>query len=345
MAGAEVAYPLSHNLHIDSDGCGVPVTTTMEKTAFVFAGGGSLGAIEVGMLRELVSWGVAPDMVIGASAGAINGAYFACNPHAEGMVKLESLWRSITRAEVLPWSWRSMLGMIMGNRGHLVESRGLKQLLSRHFGEARVEDAALPLHVVATDMHTGAEVVLSSGSLVSAVLASAAIPGVFPPVEMDGRKLIDGGVANNTPVSTAVRLGATRIIVLPAGFACAERRPPRGAMEHAFNALSLLVARQLVHDLERWGDRAHIAVVPPLCPLDISPYDYSQCGVLIDRAAAATVAWLRADGLSSRRVPGALTPHEHDAENPSCSADIGLPPGGASHAHHGHDHSSHGGVH
>ena len=237
-----------------------------------------------------------------------------------------------------------MLGMITGNRGHLVESLGLKRLLNRHFGESRVEDASIPLHVVATDMHTGEEVVLSSGNIVSAVLASAAIPGVFPPVEMDGRKLIDGGVANNTPVSTAVRMGATRIIVLPAGFACAERRPPRGAMEHAFNALSLLVARQLVHDLERWQDHAHIAVVPPLCPLDISPYDYSRCGELIDRAAAATVAWLRADGLSSRRVPGALEPHDHDAEHPACSADIALPQTGAAHTHPGHDHGAHSGM-
>lgn len=298
----------------------------MEKTAFVFAGGGSLGAIEVGMLRELVSWGVSADFVIGASAGAINGAYFASNPHAEGTARLESLWRSITRADVLPWSWRSMLGMIVGNRGHLVESQSLKHLLYRHFGDARVENTELPLHVVATDMHTGAEVVLSSGNMVKAVLASAAIPGVFPPMEIDGRKLIDGGVANNTPVSTAIKLGATRIIVLPAGFACAQRRPPKGAIEHAFNALSLLVARQLVHDLERWGAQVHIAVVPPLCPLDISPYDYSRCGELIDRAAAATLAWLRADGLSTRRVPGALEPHEHDVDNPSCSTDIG--PGG-----------------
>ncbi|CAG2147852.1 patatin-like phospholipase family protein [Cupriavidus plantarum] len=294
----------------------------MEKTAFVFAGGGSLGAIEVGMLRELVGWGVKPDMVVGASAGAINGAYFACHPHAEGTAKLEGLWRSIRRAEVLPWSWRSMFGMLGGKRGHLVESLGLQRLLSRHFGDSRVEHASLPLHVVATDMHSGDEVVLSSGSIVDAVLASAAIPGVFPPVNVDGRALIDGGVANNTPVSTAVRLGATRIVVLPAGFACAERRPPRGAVEHALNALSLLVARQLVHDLERWRDHAHIAVVPPLCPLDVSPYDYTRCGELIDRAASATVAWLRADGLSSCRVPGALEPHEHDESSPSCSADI-----------------------
>jgi NTE family protein len=294
----------------------------MEKTAFVFAGGGSLGAIEAGMLRELVAWGMTPDFVVGASAGAINGAYFACNPHIEGTRTLESLWRTIRRAEVMPWTWAGMFNMLRGRRHHLVEPIGLHRLLSRHFGDKQVESTALPLHVVATDMKTGEEVVLSSGNIVDTVLASAAIPGVFPPVQINGRALIDGGVANNTPVSTAVRLGATRIVVLPAGFACAMRREPRGPIEHAFNALSLLVARQLVQDLERWSDHAHISVVPPLCPLDVSPYDYSQCGPLIDRAAAATIAWLQADGLSTRHVPGALHPHTHDAENPSCSVDL-----------------------
>ncbi|WP_354683723.1 patatin-like phospholipase family protein [Cupriavidus necator] len=294
----------------------------MDKTAFVFAGGGSLGAIQVGMLRELVDWGVKPDIVIGASAGAINGAYFACNPGVDGAGRLDSLWRGIRRADIMPWSWRSVFSMVGGSRGHLVESVGLRGLLARHFGPRRLEAADLPLHVVATDMHSGDEVLLSSGSIVEAVLASAAIPGVFPPVQFEGRTLIDGGVANNTPVSTAIALGATRVIVLPAGFTCAERRPPRGALEHAFNALSLLVARQLVNDLQHFAERAHISVVPPLCPLDISPYDYTKCGELIDRAAATTAQWLKANGLDSRHVPGALHVHTHDDAAPSCSADI-----------------------
>jgi NTE family protein len=293
----------------------------MDKTAFVFAGGGSLGAVEVGMLRELVAWGLKPDFIVGASAGAINGAYFACHPHAEGTTQLESLWRGIHRGHILPWSWAGMLKILLGRRKHLVDSNALRKLLTRHFGDKHLESTAVPLYIVATDMATGDEVLLSSGNIVDAVLASAAIPGVFPPVELDGRRLIDGGVANNTPVSTAVRLGATRIVVLPAGFACAGRREPKGAIDHAFNALSLLVARQLVQDLERWANHAHISVVPPLCPLDVSPYDYSQCGALIDRAAETTLVWLKADGLSSRHIPGALSPHSHDEENPSCSAD------------------------
>jgi len=294
----------------------------MEKTAFVFAGGGSLGAIEAGMLRELVASGVIPDFVVGASAGAINGAYFACYPHMEGTSRLETLWRGVRRADVMPWTWRSMLGMFGGRRGHLVESTGLQRLLARNFGDTQLEGTELPLHVVATDMQTGDEVVLSSGNIVQAVLASAAIPGVFPPVRLGGRALIDGGVANNTPVSTAVRLGATRVLVLPAGFACSQRREPRGPIEHAFNALSLLVARQLVQDLERWSERARISVVPPLCPLDVSPYDYTRCSELIERAAAATAAWLNAGGLDRCDVPGALHPHSHDADHPDCSVDF-----------------------
>ncbi|WP_347321681.1 patatin-like phospholipase family protein, partial [Ralstonia pseudosolanacearum] len=170
-----------------------------ERTAFVFAGGGSLGAIEAGMLRELVASGVMPDMVVGASAGAINAAFFACHPHMDGAARLEALWRGVRRAEVMPWSWRVMLGMLGRRSTHLVDAGGLQRLLNRHFAQARLEAAPLPLHVVATDMQTGAEVVLSTGSIVQAVLASAAIPGVFPPVRVDGRLLIDGGVANNTP--------------------------------------------------------------------------------------------------------------------------------------------------
>ena len=96
------------------------IDTAMDKTAFVFAGGGSLGAIQVGMLRELVAWGVTPDIVIGASAGAINGAYFACNPGVAGAGRLDQLWRGIRRADIMPWGWRSVFGMVGRSRGHLV---------------------------------------------------------------------------------------------------------------------------------------------------------------------------------------------------------------------------------
>ena len=279
-------------------------------TAFVLAGGGSLAAIEVGMLRELLAWGEAPAFVVGASAGAINGAYFAALPTLDGVAKLEQIWRGMKRRDLFPFNLRSVVSLL--TRGaHLVDSGGLRRLLERHLPYAQLQDAAIPVHIVASDMGTGEEVLLSKGSAVDAVLASAAIPGVFPPVRIDGRMLVDGGVANNTPISTAMRLGATRIVVLPTGFACALKQVPAAAVGRAMHALSLLVARQLVQDAERFAASVELRIVPSLCPLNCSPYDYSSAEQLIERAAAATRQWLEGGGLDLSGTPMQLRAHEH----------------------------------
>jgi NTE family protein len=280
-------------------------------TAFVLAGGGSLGAVEVGMLQALLAHGLRPDFVVGASAGAINAAYFAGDPTQAGVDRLAALWRGLSRREVMPMGWRELLQLLRG--GHnLLRADGLRRLLERHLTYDRIEQAALPLHVVATDMHDGSEVLLSRGKVVDAVLASSAIPGVFPPVRMAGRELVDGGVCNNTPISSAVQLGAQRVVVLPTGFACAPRRVPDGAVGRALHALSLLVARQLAYDIERYGRALQLHVVPPLCPVDVSPYDYSAAGTLIERAARTTATWLSGGGLErTGELPHELPVHRH----------------------------------
>ncbi len=282
-----------------------------QRTAFVLAGGGSLGAVEVGMLQALLDWGEAPSFIVGASAGAINAAYFAGDPTPAGAEKLEGIWCALKRRDVLPFSLRSMFG-VLRQRGHLVDSDGLRRLLERNFPYQQLEQAKLPVHIVASDMLSGHEVLLSSGSVVDAVLASAAIPGVFPPVRIGSRLLVDGGVANNTPISSAIRLGATRIIVLPTGFACALNRLPSGAIARAMHALSLLVSRQLVHDAERFA-RSDITlrIVPSLCPLDISPYDYSSGRSLIAQSKTCTRQWLEEGGLDRADVPEPLHEHQH----------------------------------
>ncbi|MDN0075429.1 patatin-like phospholipase family protein [Crenobacter sp. SG2303] len=282
-----------------------------EKTAFVFAGGGSLGAVEVGMLRELLAYGERADVVVGASAGAINGAYFAGRPDADGVAALAALWGQLRRRDIMPMTMLGLFNMILRRRQHLVEASALRALLVRHLPFSRLEDASLPLHVVATDLLSGDEVVLGQGPAVDAVLASAAIPGVFPPVELNGHMLVDGGVANNTPVSVAVKLGARRVIVLPAGFACALQQPPRSVIAQAMHALTLLIARQLVNDIRAYAPQAAIHVIPPLCPLNTSPYDYSQCGRLIELAAERTRQWLRDGGLETPTLPSSLLEHHH----------------------------------
>ena len=280
-------------------------------TAFVFAGGGSLGAVQVGMLLALTEHGVRPDFVVGASAGAINAAFFAADPTADGADALDALWRGLKRSDVMPMRLRDILRVAM-RRDHLVDPAGLRRLLERHLPYRRLEEATIPMHAVATDLVFGRETLLSKGPVVDAVLASAAIPGVFPPVRIEGRDLIDGGVANNTPISSALALGATRIVVLPTGFACALRRVPGSAIGRALHALSLLIARQLIHDIERYGARAALHVVPPLCPVDTSPYDYSACGKLIDRARATTRIWIGDGGLERPcGVPHEMVDHDH----------------------------------
>ena len=262
------------------------------------------------MLRELLVWGEAPSFVVGASAGAINGAYFAANPTLEGVAKLEQIWGDLKRRDLFPFNLRSIFGLLT-RRAHLVDSSGLRRLLERHLPYALLQDAAVPIHIVASDMVTGEEVLLSTGSAVDAVLASAAIPGVFPPVRVNGQLLVDGGVANNTPISTAMRLGATRIVVLPTGFACALKQVPAAAIGRAMHALSLLVARQLVHDAERFAAAVELRIVPSLCPLECSPYDYSAAGQLIARAATTTRRWLEEGGLDRKDTPMQLHPHDH----------------------------------
>lgn len=261
-------------------------------TAFVLAGGGSLGATEVGMLAALTGAGVRPDFMVGTSVGAANAAWFALHP--SDVDSLAALWVSLRRSDVFPIRpVRGLLGLV-GLRDHLVPPSGLRRLLERSLGSVDLTGTALPVHVGATDVLSGEEVLLSSGNAVDAVLASTAIPAVFPPVRLGGRHLVDGGAVNNTPVSHAVALGADHVWVLPTGYACALTSPPRSALGVALQALTLLVHHRLAVDVERYRDQVELRVVPSLCPLRVSPGDFSRGRELIDAAFASTRDWLAA---------------------------------------------------
>ncbi|MGH3637221.1 MAG: patatin-like phospholipase family protein, partial [Mycobacterium sp.] len=190
-------------------------------TAFVLSGGASLGSIQVGMLLSLAEGGITPDFIVGTSVGAVNGGWVASRPDAAGISALADVWRSLSRADVFPT--RPIVGLLgfLGLRSYLVPNQGLRRLLTGHLEFCRLEDAPIPLHVVATDVLSGHDVLLSSGDACDAIAASSAIPVVFPPVNVNGRDLMDGGVVNNTPLSHAVALGADQIWVLPTGYSCA----------------------------------------------------------------------------------------------------------------------------
>jgi len=265
------------------------------------------------MLKALARKNIVPDFVVGASVGAINAAYYACAPSAEGVARLERIWARLNSADVFPLSPINSLLAILGKRDYLVSSKKLQELIESELPCKRIEEAKIPCYIVATDVLEGTEVCMNSGPLGPALLASAAIPAVYPSVSIEDRYLMDGGVANNTPISSAVRLGATRIVVLPTGTSCALVKPPRGAVALALHAVNLLVMRQLVSDIEYFSNRAELIVLPPLCPITVTSYDFSQTADLVHRSEAKARLWLQQNGFHSRGTPEELLPHEHDA--------------------------------
>jgi NTE family protein len=283
------------------------------RVAFVLAGGASLGAVEVGMLRALYERQITPGLIVATSAGALNGAFIASRPQTvQTADALGEIWRGLRRGQVFPLNLLTGLLGFLGARDHLVPDGGMRRLIGRHVGRDRLEQMPLELHVIAVDVITGDEVRLSRGPSVDAVMASAAIPAVLPAVSWCGRDLMDGGVANNTPISHAVQLGATEVYVLPTGHACALGEAPSGALAMALHALSLLTQRRLIDDIERHQDDVKLVVLPPPCPLSIQPIDFGHAGTLIDRAYEDACEFL--DGGGAGRPPIRMRMHGHGRE-------------------------------
>lgn len=283
------------------------------STAFVLSGGASLGAIQAGMLRALYERGIEPDLIVGTSAGAINGSFIASRPQEPATaLELAQVWRRVRRADVFPLNPLRGLTGFLGRSAGLVGDGGLRRLLDAHRELDLLEEAAVPLHVIATDLFTGEERRLSSGDATAAVLASAAIPGVFAPVDWADTQLIDGGVANNAPISHALELGAERVYVLPTGATCSLAEAPRGALAVTLHAMSLLIMRRLIVEIELLADQAELIVLPPPCPLDVQPIDFSRAEELIRRGYADARAHLEnGEERWAGSVPFSMRPHSH----------------------------------
>ena len=259
--------------------------------AFVLSGGGSLGSIQVGMLQALFDSGIRPDMLIGTSVGAVNAAWVAGWPDSEGVAKLADIWKGLRRDDVFPLGWAAAAGLL-GRSNHLISSAGLRSILDRFIPYERLEQAQIPVHVVASELRNGRACVLSSGPAVPALLASCAIPGVFPPVTIGRRELVDGGVANHTPIEAAIELGAQRIYVLPIGYPWLHDEPTN-ALGMALQALARLVEQRLESEIATYKDAAEIIVIPALEPLAVSPADFSHTAELIERGHLSAMKLLK----------------------------------------------------
>lgn len=253
--------------------------------------------MQAGMLRALYERSIVPDLLVGTSAGALNAAYVASRPQTVSTAtELAQIWRGLHREDIFPIHPRLVLGGLANHRDHLVPDTGLRRLAARFLEIERLEDAPIRLHLVAFDLLHGAEVRLSRGHALDAVLAATAIPGVLPPVNFGGQLLVDGGVVDNTPISQAVELGAERIYVLPTDDPLTRSLPagPRGALDAAVHAFTLLLSARMQADLARYAATAELIVLPAPNLHHVQPTDFDHADRLIGEALAAARAALEA---------------------------------------------------
>ena len=268
--------------------------------AFVLSGGGSLGAVQVGMLRALFERGLCPDFLIGTSVGAVNAAWVAGRPEPKGLADLSEVWMGLRRHDVFPLSPVTGARGLLGRSNHLVSNENLRSLLEHHIPYRRLEDAAIPVQVVATELKSGRATSLTSGPAVPALLASCAIPGIFPPVKVGKREFVDGGVANHTPITVAIELGASSIYVLPVGYPWLNREPTN-ALGMALHALARIVEQKLDAEVTANRGNADIHVLPALDIADVSPADFSHTAELMDWGYKSAKRYLA--GASNGRGP------------------------------------------
>lgn len=262
----------THNGHVGSTGRAEPSRAQWRRrlalrrrnsVAFVFSGGGPLGALQVGALRALYENGIRPDITVGTSVGALNATFVAFDPTPEGVTSLANLWIGLTDQDLFPGgrfkaTWARMI--TKGNR--VFDNSGIRRLVTNRLGDASIEDAQLPLGIVATDLETGAERVFQSGPVLEPLLASTAMPAVFPPVEIDGRMYTDGGVCNNVPIAPAVAMGARTLYVMDSTSHSHQRRPLLRPMDHLLHAFSLARSQRLEVERAWYADKVNLIMVP-----------------------------------------------------------------------------------
>jgi NTE family protein len=274
------------------------------KVAFVLSGGGNLGAIQVGMLRALTERGIVPDVVLGCSVGALNGAGFALEPNAVGVERLVQHWRNTTSYELMPSSRIPSALQLLRKGTALHSNEGLRRGIERLLGRGRqFDEMQLPFQCVATHTDLAVERWFDRGDVVQAILASAALPAVYPPVSINGERYVDGGVVDNVPIARAVELGCRVIYVLhvgPHGRPDVEiRRPLDGAL------LAYWIARnsRFARDLASLPPRVEAVVLPPGQRPDLRYDDFGQTDELVDQGYENSARFLddRSEQIDHRR--------------------------------------------
>jgi NTE family protein len=252
------------------------------RTAFVLSGGGNQGVSQVGMLRALLERGIIPDVVIGCSAGALNGSAICYAPNLTGVAQLAAVWEQLRADHVFPGGKIHRAWNVVRRGTHLFGNEGLAAVIHHSSPARSFSDLEIPFRVIACDLDTGEEVVLARGPLKPALLASAALPGVFPIVEHDGRRLVDGGVVNSVPLWHALSGPVDRVFVLNVSASPGDR-PLRSPLDVVMTSFSH--ARSQRYDLEMRFTPNDVQVIELPRPRDVRDlFDFSGARELIDEA-------------------------------------------------------------
>jgi len=276
--------------------------TAAPRTAFVLGGGGVLGATQVGMLRALLERGILPDLILGTSVGALNGALLAADPSLAAVEQLTRLWNELSDTEVFSGSVFGRARTLLTQRTHLHSSDGLRELAETHLAVSHIEDLSVQFQCVAASVQKATAHWFTSGSVTDAVLASCAVPGLLPPVEINGEHYMDGGLVHSIPVGRAVRLGAQRIFVLHVGRVEQPLQPPRWPWQVGLVAFEIARRHRFVEEMATLPESTEVYVLPsgdPETPLVSLRYrDASRVGQRIELGYTASAGYL------ARVVPG-----------------------------------------
>ncbi len=235
-----------------------------EKIAFVLSGGGVLGSVQVGMLRALNEAGIKPDVITGCSVGGINGAAFAADPTAAGVDRLIRLWSNLAdgNPDLMPRSRLPLIAQMALKRASIHDPAVLEELLYNELPARTFSELRVPFACVATDAHLAAAHWFDKGPLIPALMASAALPAVYPPVAVEGKLLYDGGVVNELPLEWAVANGARKLYILQVGHLDPRPLEPEKPFDSLMHAYWTARVQRVEEDLAEVSDGCEVIRLP-----------------------------------------------------------------------------------
>lgn len=275
---------------------------------FVLSGGANLGSVHVGMLQALLEAGIKPDVIVGTSIGSVNAAYLASEPSLETVDSLRQLWCEVRARDIFapnpPASARALW-----REGALFSAGRWRKFVEDRLPYRNIEDAAVPLRITATEFEEGRSVVFDSGSAVDAIMASTALPGIFPPGRIGGRCFLDGSISEQLPLKPAIEAGAETIYVMAVSVPSPppDRRSPLAVLRHSITIL--LFPRIRLDALELDGEQTNLRIIQvPSVRTQVSLWDMSRHDELIRTAYEATTEFLEAEHEHQESIDVATVP-------------------------------------